>query len=105
MELLEEAASTAAVASVASSSRVEWPFGPPRSSSSPVSGSAGIRIRSSYLNRVLEQPLLQARAARLAAQRAAQAAQVDFALAFIIFKFVYICVMISLSPFSISIRY
>lgn len=87
MELLEETASAAAAASTASSSRVEWPFEPPRSASSPVSGSAGIRIRSCYLNRVLERPLLQARAARVAAHLAAQAAQVDFVFSFGLLKF------------------
>jgi hypothetical protein len=76
--ILEDMASAASTASSSQAAGLGWPFHPPASTSTPVLVDPGTRIRSRFLGRCLEQPLLQARAARLAAQ----AAQVDFALLF-----------------------
>jgi hypothetical protein len=59
--------------SAASSSQVS---GMGRTFETPTTGSASVRVRSRYLERLLDQPFLQARAARMASHLAAQAAQV-----------------------------
>jgi len=76
-------------ASIASSSQSSWPFEPSQSSSRPTPGDGSVRLRSRYLERLMHQPFLQDRAARMAAHMAAQAAQVifDVLLLFIFYNF------------------
>ena len=66
--LLEEVASSSQVSGLV--------FQPPRSGDLSTPGNDRPSLRSRFLERVLDRPYLQARAARMAAHMAAQAAQV-----------------------------
>jgi len=85
VELLEDVALAASTASSSQASGLEGPFRPLHSSGQvPTPEGEGFRIRSRFLARLLDRPRLEARAARMAAHMAAQAAQVNFALLLLI---------------------